>query len=369
MRSAHKRRLAIPYDWKTEVPGVFSRHDDGCPVRNGQPCTCGPLGYRSSVRDPETNRRILSPQFRQISEAQAWQADQTSAQQAVRTVSLQGGELGEVIDGFLRAVEEGRAVDRWGVLIPREALRDLRGALSYVDAELGLLNVGDVRRRHVQGLVDQLVAAGLPTARLYAVVDALEALYAYAIEQEVVGFSPVVGLALSGAQDLQASPAVEHAASNGRPSAASIEVPQSGIYAAAPVAQGPYETPTGSFGSLQPGQAAAQFDTPPPPVYPPTREQPRPAYATPSPWRYAPPPPGFDTPMPPSTSTTRLSQAIIPPGFGPPQYDPQSGQFANPAEYQAHYDATMQERFLWWTVRIVVVVFVLIALVLAAESV
>jgi hypothetical protein len=35
----------------------------------------------------------------------------------------------------------------------------------------------------------------------------------------------------------------------------------------------------------------------------------------------------------------------------------------------ANYDATMQERWLWWTVRIIVIVFVLIALVLVAESV
>ena len=35
----------------------------------------------------------------------------------------------------------------------------------------------------------------------------------------------------------------------------------------------------------------------------------------------------------------------------------------------ASYDATMQERWLWWTVRIIVIVFILIALVLVAESV
>jgi hypothetical protein len=39
------------------------------------------------------------------------------------------------------------------------------------------------------------------------------------------------------------------------------------------------------------------------------------------------------------------------------------------AATQASYDATMQERWLWWTVRIIVIVFVLIALVLVAESV
>jgi hypothetical protein len=40
-----------------------------------------------------------------------------------------------------------------------------------------------------------------------------------------------------------------------------------------------------------------------------------------------------------------------------------------PTTPDANYDATMQERWLWWTVRIIVIVFVLIALVLAAESV
>jgi hypothetical protein len=45
------------------------------------------------------------------------------------------------------------------------------------------------------------------------------------------------------------------------------------------------------------------------------------------------------------------------------------GPPGSPAESLGNYDATQQERFLWWTVRIVVIVFVLIALVLVAESV
>jgi hypothetical protein len=159
------------------------------------------LGYRSSVRDWEANRRILSPQFGTIGEARAWLADQTSALQAVRGIAIDGRELGDVIDELLAAAQEGRARDRSGSEYTREALHDLRRALSYVDAELGLLNVADVRRRDVQGLVDRLVASGLTLPRVYEIVDALDALYAYAIQNDIVGFSPVVWLSLTEAED------------------------------------------------------------------------------------------------------------------------------------------------------------------------
>jgi hypothetical protein len=178
---------------------VFARHDDACPVRNGRPCRCGVLGYRSSVRDWETSHRILSPQLPTAAEALAWQQEQEASLLSLRGVPLDGRELGDVIDEFLEAAREGRACDRWCKAYTKDGLHELRGALSYVDAALGLLNVADVRRGHVQGLVDQLVASGQTIARVYAVVDALEALYAYAIVTEIVGSTPVAVLALPGA--------------------------------------------------------------------------------------------------------------------------------------------------------------------------
>jgi hypothetical protein len=45
------------------------------------------------------------------------------------------------------------------------------------------------------------------------------------------------------------------------------------------------------------------------------------------------------------------------------------GQTTLSGAAQAEYDATGQERLMWWIVRIIVIVFVLIALVLVAESV
>ena len=132
-------------------------------------------------------------------EALAWQQEQEASLLSFRGVPLDGRELGDVIDEFLEAAKEGRVSDPWGNRYTPDGLQQLHGALSHVDAALGLLNVADVRRGHVQGVVDQLAASGQTTARVYAVVDALEALYAYAIETEIVGSTPVVLLDLPGA--------------------------------------------------------------------------------------------------------------------------------------------------------------------------
>jgi site-specific recombinase XerD len=97
-------------------------------------------------------------------------------------------ELGVVIAAFL----DEAAADRTR---SREELRELRRALTHVDAELGGLPVGAVRGRDVQDLVEALGAAGLRADRTDAIVDALRAVYAFAIAQGVVRTSPLVGLA------------------------------------------------------------------------------------------------------------------------------------------------------------------------------
>ena len=97
-------------------------------------------------------------------------------------------ELGAVIAAFL----EDAAADRTR---SREELRQLRRALTHVDTELGSVGVGAVGGRDVLGLVDELGAAGLPASRTDAIVDALRAVFAYAIAQGIVKTSPLVGLA------------------------------------------------------------------------------------------------------------------------------------------------------------------------------
>jgi nitroreductase len=402
----------VAYDWNTELPGVFSRHADNCPVRDGGECTCGPLGYRASVREWDSNRRTISPTFENIQEATAWQRDQTARQDAARGLAADRGELGALIDEFLQAAEDGTVRDGSGNPYTRDGVRALRGALSYVDSELGTMDVQDVRRRHIQSLLDQLLTAGLAPARINGVAAALDSLYGYAIQRELVGFSPVVSLRLpqseNGVAHAVPSPARAAAAAEDRshpprvPTAPTsggadpwtpptFPPPESPASGGSPPETG-YAAPSGAATEATPQERPAAppgpYPTPPPP-----HATPPPPYATPPPWPYAtspwpyPTPPPYATPpgpyaTPPGPYTTAPGAYTTPPDAytTPPPYQQQSPEghtsgianaiFGSPGTApDANYDATMQERWLWWTVRIIVIVFVLIALVLVAESV
>jgi hypothetical protein len=346
----------VAYDWKTEVPGVFSRHADNCPVREGGECTCGPLGYRASIRDWETGNRSVSPMYETLVEALAWQRDQVASQDASRGLALDRGELGALIDEFLQAVEDGTA----GGPSSRGNVRALRGALSYVDSELGTMDIQDVRRRHIQALVDQLRGSGVPGARIHSIVDALQALYGYAIQRELVGFSPLVELQLPESDNGVTHNGVPH-----RPPPLPTPTP---TQTAAPAFA---DTATHGWTAGDPWAAPPPVGDPwgaPPPVGEPW---------TPPP--YSPPP----YTQPPFNQFPPQGQPPGPPGYTsggfPPPYAPTPPSWTGPlstvlgaapdGSTQASYDATMQERWLWWTVRIIVIVFVLIALVLVAESV
>jgi hypothetical protein len=333
----------MPYDWKTELPGIYARHADSCSRREGGVCICGPLGYRAAFTDPKTGRRTLSPDFADVSEAQAWLHEQESAARASAEPASGVREVGAVIEEYLQAAEQGRLQQAPGQPFTFESLRELRGALSYVDYELRSMSIEDVRRSHIRSLIDDLQRAGLPPMRVAGVVDALRSLYSFAIQRGLVDYSPVVELGLpldSAARQPQPAwatqpvtppppPAPEWAAT---PPASTIGQGYYSGNGAYPTAAGPIPTPWTPPGGTP---ITGPWTPPHEPLGP---DSPSGAYGTPS--------SGF--------------RSIL--GV-PPQTGPITGS------QQADYDATMQERLLWWAVRITVIVFVLIALVLAAESV
>jgi len=113
-------------------------------------------------------------------------------------------ELETVIADFLAEADEGSVRDGAGRPYTRAAVRELRGSLVHAVTELGTIDATAVRSRDVRAMVDGLAAAGLPPARVTAVVDALRAVYAYAVGRGLVRTSPLVGLA--DAEPAQASP-------------------------------------------------------------------------------------------------------------------------------------------------------------------
>jgi hypothetical protein len=87
--------------------------------------------------------------------------------------------VGEVIDEFLQGTD------------PAGERRELRAALSHVDAELGTMRLRTVRPRHVDAMLDDLGRAGLSPRREAAIVEALHALYAFALERRLVAVDPL----------------------------------------------------------------------------------------------------------------------------------------------------------------------------------
>jgi hypothetical protein len=384
--------ITVAYDWKTDVSGLFSRHSDDCPARDGLTCTCGPLGYRASVRDSDTNLRAVSPLFATAREALAWQHDQTVSDETPQRARSDRPQLSDVIADFLQFVENDVAWNGESDRYSHDRVRQLRAALSYADTELGALDIHAVRRRHVQGLLEQLRAAGAQPARVLDVANALQELYAYAVRRGLVGFSPAVELDLPELDAVASSdvPQLATAIAYAQPTWMSPEL------AAAPRPDDQGWTPPPSFASLEDSQSAPEprdgdqgFASGERPVD--RGEAPQPAGATP-PWTMGPQPP----PAPPPT-VAMPPYASYPPPYPPPYAPPYptyltAGQPAAAVPQvpgtvgyapgplttivgppavasSASFDATMQERWLWWTVRIIVIMFVLIALVLVAESV
>jgi hypothetical protein len=87
--------------------------------------------------------------------------------------------IGAVISEFIRAAGPGG--------------RELRSALSHIDAELGIMPVRSVRPRHLTALLDGLRGAGLSPEREAAIEDALHALFAFAVARRLVAVDPTPG--------------------------------------------------------------------------------------------------------------------------------------------------------------------------------
>ena len=158
---------------------------------------------------------MLSPDFPVAEEAQAWLQDQRASLEAAGGVALAGGDLRAVVEEFLQAVEHGRVAHRPGEPYSADRLRELRGALSYVAAELGGMNVEDVTRSHVQQLVDGLQRSGVSTSRVVALVEGLRALFSHAIERGLVVQSPVVDLGSEGSAEERSDAAQPGPPANG----------------------------------------------------------------------------------------------------------------------------------------------------------
>jgi hypothetical protein len=204
------------YEWPTRRRGVVGVHADSCGVRDGEPCSCGPLGYRASARDPDDGARIVSPLLHSEAAAGSWLRTRSredtrpspspSASPSPRARPnrrpADATRVADATDDFLAAAAAGDARDPSGRRYSTEALDELRLALNgHVAEELGDLTLASLRRWQVQGFVNELSDSGLSARRLRAIVAGLRAVAQNARERGLIQANPIDGVTLPSEED------------------------------------------------------------------------------------------------------------------------------------------------------------------------
>jgi hypothetical protein len=202
------------YEWPTGRRGVVAVHASYCGVRDGERCSCGPLGYRAATRDPDTGERLVSLLLDSEAAAASWSRTRTREATRPRTRPQPAARnatgavrVSEVAEDFLAAAADGRVRDPSGVRYSDDALEELRSALrGHVAEELGDLPLAALRRWQVQGFVNELSDSGLSARRLRAIVAAMRALAQYARDRGMLDVSAIDGVTVPSENDLEPRP-------------------------------------------------------------------------------------------------------------------------------------------------------------------
>jgi integrase len=179
-------------DTKTRYQGVYARHQQSCKTsESGKPrdCNCSPR-YYGVVWDRLGSRTRKTKRFPQVSAARNARQELADGIADGTTPTVTSPKLGDAVDEFIKAANEGVALNKWGRQYRRRAVTDLESALQHIPERLRGRRLSDVRRGDIQRIVDQLSAKGLSGSRIRSVVNAIRSLYRWAQDRELATHDP-----------------------------------------------------------------------------------------------------------------------------------------------------------------------------------
>jgi integrase len=191
-----------------QLAGIEVRHRTTCATRSGGKCNCKPA-YQASVWSAREGKRLRKT-FPTLSAARAWRAE---AQTAIRRGTLRAPittTVREAGEALVEGMRSGRIRTRSGDRYKPSAIRSYEAALrDRIFPELGGKRVGDVQRRDVQHLADDLLADGRDPSTIRNALMPLRVIYRRAIEDGDVSVNPCANLrlpAVRGRRERIASP-------------------------------------------------------------------------------------------------------------------------------------------------------------------
>jgi integrase len=191
-----------------QLTGIEVRHGKACASREGHRCNCRPT-YQASAWSARDEKRLRKT-FPTLAAARRWRADAQSAIHRGKLRAPTAVTLTEAADELVAGMRSGKIRTRSGDLYKPSAIRGYERALrDRVLPELGSKRLGDVQRRDVQRLADELLGTGLDPSTVRNVLMPLRVIYRRAIEDGDLAVNPTGHLrlpAVRGRRERIASP-------------------------------------------------------------------------------------------------------------------------------------------------------------------
>lgn len=188
--------------------GIEVRHKKACASRIGGRCNCQPT-YQASVWSARESTRIRKT-FATLSEARAWRSE---TQTGVRRGTLRAPahtSVRKAAEGLVAGMKSGRVRTRSGDLYKPSAIRSYEAALrDRVVPHLGATRLGDVQRRDVQRIADDLLSQGRDPSTIRNALMPLRVIFRRAVEDGDLAVNPCSHLrlpAVRGRRERIASP-------------------------------------------------------------------------------------------------------------------------------------------------------------------
>lgn len=188
--------------------GIEVRHRKVCASRSGGRCNCQPT-YQASVWSARESTRIRKT-FPTLAEARAWRSE---TQTGVRRGTLRAPahtSVREAAEELVAGMKSGRVRTRSGDLYKPSAIRSYEAALrDRVVPHLGSTRLGDVQRRDVQRIADDLLSQGRDPSTIRNALMPLRVIFRRAVEDGDLAVNPCSHLrlpAVRGRRERIASP-------------------------------------------------------------------------------------------------------------------------------------------------------------------
>jgi integrase len=178
-----------------QLAGIEVRHRTTCATRSGGKCSCKP-GYQASVWSASERKRLRRT-FPTLAAARAWRAE---AQTAIRRGTMRAQvatTIREAGDALIEGMRSGRVRTRSGDRYKPSAIRGYEAALrDRIVPVLGGKRLGDLQRREVQRIADDLLAEGRDPSTIRNALMPLRVICRRAVEDGDVAVNPCTNLRL-----------------------------------------------------------------------------------------------------------------------------------------------------------------------------